>query len=110
MASSHGRSLCLTAKWQRYIFWIYTTLEEAPLVNKMAKLFANGRSQAVRLPLEFRFPGTEVRITRHGRCVLLEPVLVDVDEWFAALDRYAADPFMPEGRNQPLAPPRTDFA
>lgn len=79
-------------------------------MNKMAKLFANGRSQAVRLPLEFRFPGTEVRITRHGRGVLLEPVVADVDEWFAELDRYAAEPFMPGGRNQPQAPTRADFA
>ena len=29
-----------------------------------AKLFKNGRSQAVRLPAEFRFPGTEVAIRR----------------------------------------------
>jgi antitoxin VapB len=31
---------------------------------KMAKLFMNGRSQAVRLPKEFRFEGTEVAIRR----------------------------------------------
>jgi virulence-associated protein VagC len=29
-----------------------------------AKLFMNGRSQAVRLPAEFRFEGTEVDIRR----------------------------------------------
>ncbi len=29
-----------------------------------AKLFMNGRSQAVRLPAEFRFPGKEVLIRR----------------------------------------------
>ena len=39
-----------------------------------AKLFMNGRSQAVRLPKEFRFEGKEVRIRRHGEGVLLEPV------------------------------------
>lgn len=79
-------------------------------MNKLAKLFLNGRSQAVRLPLEFRFPGTEVRITRHGRGVLLEPVESNVDDWFADLDRYATEPFMPDGRNQPAAPPRADFS
>jgi antitoxin VapB len=73
-------------------------------VSKLAKLFLNGRSQAVRLPLEFRFPGTEVRVTRHGRGVLLEPVLSDVDEWFADLDQFADEPFMPDGRHQPAAP------
>ncbi len=79
-------------------------------MSKLAKLFVNGRSQAVRLPMEFRFPGTEVRVTRQGRGVLLEPVVSDVDQWFAELDRYAARPFMPEGRNQPAAPTRADFA
>ena len=29
-----------------------------------AKLFRNGRSQAVRLPAEFRFPGAEVYVRR----------------------------------------------
>lgn len=38
-----------------------------------AKLFWTGRSQAVRLPKEFRFEGEEVRIRRHGASVILEP-------------------------------------
>jgi len=39
-----------------------------------AKIFRNGRSQAVRLPKEFRFEGDEVRIRRRGKQVILEPV------------------------------------
>jgi antitoxin VapB len=39
-----------------------------------AKIFWSGRSQAVRLPKEFRFDGEEVRIRRHGSAVILEPV------------------------------------
>jgi len=39
-----------------------------------AKLFMNGRSQAVRLPKEFRFQGDEVMIRRQGEQVILEPV------------------------------------
>ena len=39
-----------------------------------AKIFQNGRSQAVRLPKEFRFAGTEVSIRREGESVILEPV------------------------------------
>jgi antitoxin VapB len=39
-----------------------------------AKLFRNGRSQAVRLPKEFRFEGDEVSVRREGRKVILEPV------------------------------------
>ena len=40
-----------------------------------AKLFMHGRSQAVRLPKEFRMPGKEVRVSRDGDRVILEPVL-----------------------------------
>jgi antitoxin VapB len=43
-----------------------------------AKIFWSGRSQAVRLPKDYRFPGDEVRIRRHGRGVILEPV---ADDW-----------------------------
>jgi len=38
-----------------------------------AKLFRNGRSQAVRLPKEFRFEGDEVSVRREGEAVILEP-------------------------------------
>ena len=38
-----------------------------------AKLFMHGRSQAVRLPKEFRFEGTEVRVSKVGEKVILEP-------------------------------------
>jgi antitoxin VapB len=72
-------------------------------MKKLAKIFINGRSQAVRLPLEFRFPGTEVRISRQGAGVLLEPVIANVDDWFVALDRFADEPFMADGRHQPIA-------
>ncbi|SAL12116.1 antitoxin [Caballeronia humi] len=42
-----------------------------------AKLFWSGRSQAVRLPKEFRFDANEVRIRRHGNAVILEPIAND---------------------------------
>lgn len=75
----------------------------------VAKLFRNGRSQAVRLPKEFRFSGDRVRIRRVGKGVLLEPMAADVDAWFAALDQFGPEPFMPEGRNQPETPTRDVF-
>ena len=50
------------------------------VAEKMAKLFMNGRSQAVRLPKEFRFEGTEVRIRRSGNGVLLEPLSAPIGE------------------------------
>jgi len=37
-------------------------------------VFMNGRSQAVRLPKEFRLPGDRVFIRKLGDGVLLEPV------------------------------------
>lgn len=39
-----------------------------------AKLFASGRSQAVRLPKAFRFQGTEVAVRHFGNGVLLLPL------------------------------------
>jgi antitoxin VapB len=73
-----------------------------------AKLFWNGRSQAVRLPKEFRFEGDRVRVTRVGAGILLEPLpeakRESVEEWFARMDAMGADPIFPEGRKQNLAP------
>jgi antitoxin VapB len=40
---------------------------------KRAKLFVNGRSQAVRLPKEFRMPGHEVFIEKRGDALILLP-------------------------------------
>ena len=75
-----------------------------------AKLFKHGRSQAVRLPKEFRLPGKEVRVSRVGNGVLLEPIEMDIDAWFAELDEYHDVPFMEEGRQQPpMPPPRKIF-
>lgn len=74
-----------------------------------AKLFRNGRSQAVRLPQEFRFEGDAVRIRRVTDGVLLEPLIPDVDRWFAELDRLNAGPLMPAGRKQPETPRRKIF-
>jgi antitoxin VapB len=56
-----------------------------------AKLFKNGRSQAVRLPAEFRFEGTEVFIERQGDAVVLRPKPVGWDDFFAAEPRTPDD-------------------
>ncbi len=39
-----------------------------------AKLFENGRSQAVRLPKDFRLPGNEVAISHMGDAIVLQPI------------------------------------
>jgi antitoxin VapB len=66
-----------------------------------AKLFKTGRSQAVRLPKEFRFEGKEVRIRRVGQGVLLEPMKTDWQAVFDKIDRLRGDPIFPDGREQP---------
>jgi antitoxin VapB len=71
-----------------------------------AKIFKHGRSQAVRLPKEFRLPGTEVRVRRLGRGVLLEPLEREretMEALFAKIDREGGADFLPEGR--PEQPP-----
>jgi antitoxin VapB len=70
-------------------------------MSKTAKIFRNGNSQAIRLPREFRFPGDEVRIRREGDAVVLEPMISNVKDWFAAIDQYAgSDAFEGNWRNQ----------
>lgn len=50
----------------------------------IAKVFWNGRSQAVRLPKEFRVSGDRVRVRRHGNAIILEPIAEGWD-WLDAL-------------------------
>lgn len=64
-----------------------------------AKLFRNGNSQAVRLPREFAFPGSEVFIRRVGDNVLLMPTADPWTSFERALDLFTDD-FMDE-RVQP---------
>lgn len=45
-------------------------------MESTAKLFQNGRSQAVRLPKAFRFKGEAVKIRKEGDKVILEPLTV----------------------------------
>ena len=78
-------------------------------MSRAAKLFRNGRSQAVRLPREFRFEGDRVRLRRVGRGVLVEPMITDLVQWFAELDQFGPAPFMAEGRCQPATPLRDIF-
>ena len=62
---------------------------------KTAKLFRNGRSQAVRLPAEFRFEGKEVLIRKDpetGDVILSEPRKTKSwDEFFAMVARLKAE-------------------
>lgn len=66
---------------------------------QIAKLFQNGKSQAVRLPKEFRFKGDAVAIRRIGNAVVLQPQHEAWDTLLASLDDFSQD-FMEE-RDQP---------
>ena len=72
-----------------------------------AKIFLNGRSQAVRLPKDFRFSDNEVFIKKIGRMVVLLP---KDDPWSVlvnSLDQFTDD-FM-ETRDQPTQNDRESF-
>jgi antitoxin VapB len=59
---------------------------------KTAKIFTTGRSQAVRLPKEFRLKGKEVYVTKNGNSITLTPKSdFDWDNWFDALDNLKND-------------------
>ncbi|RKX91263.1 MAG: AbrB/MazE/SpoVT family DNA-binding domain-containing protein [Spirochaetes bacterium] len=65
-----------------------------------AKLFINGRSQAVRLPKSYRFEGNEVYVKKVSEGVLLIPKDKTLwDSWEKNLRKYDS-PFISE-RNQP---------
>ena len=51
------------------------------MTETRAKIFWSGRSQAVRIPKEFRFDATEVNIRREGNSVVLELPAPKEDDW-----------------------------
>jgi len=62
-----------------------------------AKVFENGRSQAVRLPKEFRFTEDEVAINKVGKVVILIPKSDPWAGFLSSLDLFSDD-FMADGR------------
>ena len=77
-------------------------------MSRTAKLFWSGRSQAVRLPKEFRMEGAEVRIRRQGAAVILEPVASDW-AWLDAIAGEFSEDFFAAGRNQPALSSRMEL-
>lgn len=64
-----------------------------------AKLFRNGRSQAVRLPKDFQFNGEDVFIRKHGDAVILIPKEKMWETFLHGLNSFSDD-FMENGRDQ----------
>ena len=64
-----------------------------------ARLFVNGRSQAVRLPKGYQFCGENVYIKKIGDAVILVPIDKDWEVFMHGLSSFSDD-FMSEGRLQ----------
>ena len=74
-----------------------------------AKVFDNGKSQAVRLPKEYRFNTDEVAVNRIGDVVLLTPKTNKWSSFMQAIDMFSDD-FMQDGRNGRLEQERVATA
>jgi antitoxin VapB len=93
----------------RLILWAWRSKLRCIIFNKRigtvestAKIFQNGRSQAVRLPKAFRFKGSEVKIRKEGDKVILEPL--PKDRWPQGFwDDFAPDPDFPIPKPLPRA-------
>jgi len=72
------------------------------------KVFMTGRSQAVRLPKEFRFDTEEVVLNKIGDVLIMIPKDKAKDIFLSSLDEFTDD-FMAEGRKQPLQQEREYF-
>ena len=66
-----------------------------------AKIFMNGKSQAVRLPKEFKLGGSEVYIKRVGRNVILTPIDNAWESLINSLSLFTDD-FLAERKQPPL--------
>jgi antitoxin VapB len=56
-----------------------------------ARVFMSGRSQAVRLPQEFRFSSDTVAVRRVGQSLILSPLYEDWDDYLANAPHVADD-------------------
>ena len=70
-----------------------------------AKLFRNNRSQAVRIPAEFEFPGSRVLIHKEGDRLIIEPEpRPDLLATLRSLSALAPEDAFPEDLDGPLLP------
>ena len=74
----------------------------------IAKVFENGRSQAIRLPKECRFSSDEVMVNKIGDVVILLPKQNRWDSFMRAIDMFSDD-FMVDGRATDMAQEREEL-
>lgn len=75
----------------------------------VAKVFWSGRSQAVRLPKEFRFETGEVSIKRRGNALIIEPV-PESWNWLDALVGEVDEDFARAAQENPQPQERPDLS
>lgn len=73
-----------------------------------AKVFQNGRSQAIRLPKECRFASDEVMVNKIGEIVILLPKQNKWDSFMRAIDMFSDD-FMDGGRAADMVQEREEL-
>ena len=73
--------------------------------RKFARVFMSGRSQAVRLPREFRFDTDRVVIRREGRSVVLTPPFKDRDDYLKNSTPFTDDFYEAMREIRPDLPP-----
>jgi antitoxin VapB len=76
---------------------------------KKASLFMNGRSQAVRLPKEFRFEGTHVYARKDGNRVILSPVDDRIERLIALMGSIPDFPDIPKSPAEPMRPELKEY-
>src|SRR4051794_14387345 len=96
MASArHGRAKSKARATRRKVGETNT-----PLGLRKASLFMNGRSQAVRLPKEFRFAGSHVFVRKSGNGVILSPTDDRLEYLLAAMGSAPGFPDRDQGLPQ----------
>ena len=68
--------------------------------TRTAKVFMNGRSQALRLPKEFRFDTDEVYITKQGDNLIVSPKKPTWDDFFDTSSAFDDD-FLSDREDHP---------
>ena len=87
---------------------VYTKIGRTVIDMMTAKVFENGRSQAVRLPKECRFSSDEVMVNKIGDIVMLLPKNSKWDSFMKAIDMFSQD-FMENGRADDVVQKREEL-
>ena len=103
---------CIEYKEQIFLTMVYTAVytiyERKVIIMMTAKVFENGRSQAIRLPKECRFTSDEVMVNKIGDIVILLPKQNKWDSFMRAIDMFSDD-FMVDGRATDMVQEREEL-